>query len=126
MLFLRRRYRQAVAEYARTLSVDPEDLEAHYNLMLCYRGLADDAQAAREEKLYLRFKADEASRAITGPYRLAHAEDNTEAQLIHEHESVALGKTKNRGQYAGSRSQKVESEAPEGRKTVAQRASPAK
>ncbi len=91
MLFLQRRYREAVAEFARTLVVDPEDLEAHYNLMLCYRGLNDDAQASREEKLYLRFKADEASRAITGPFKLAHPEDNNEAQPIHEHLSVTVG-----------------------------------
>ena len=91
MLFLQRKYRQAVAEYERTLRVDPEDLEAHYNLMLCYRGLGNDDLASREEKLYLRFKADEASRAITGPYKLAHPEDNNEAQPIHEHVSVPLG-----------------------------------
>jgi tetratricopeptide (TPR) repeat protein len=91
MLFLERKYKDAVAEFAKTLAVDPEDLEAHYDLMLCYRGLRDDTQAAREEKLYLRFKADESSRAITGPYKLAHPEDNNEAQPIHEHVSVALG-----------------------------------
>ena len=91
MLFLQRKYRDAVAEYERTLSVDPEDLEAHYNLMLCYRGLRNDDLASREEKLYLRFKADEASRAITGPYKLAHPADNNEAQPIHEHVSVPVG-----------------------------------
>jgi len=91
MLFLQRKYAQAVAELEKTLAVDPEDLEAHYNLMLCYRGLGNDALAAREEKLYLRFKADEASRAITGPFKLAHPEDNNEAQPIHEHVSVSLG-----------------------------------
>ncbi len=91
MLFLEKRYHEAAEEYERTLHVDPEDLEAHYNLMLCYRGLRDDAAAAREEKLYLRFKADEASTAITGPYKLAHPEDNNEAQPIHEHVSVRLG-----------------------------------
>ena len=91
MLFLERRYADAVGEYEKTLSVDPEDLEAHYNLMLCYRGLGNDELATREEKLYLRFKADEASRAITGPYKLAHPEDNNEAQPIHEHVSAPLG-----------------------------------
>ena len=91
MLFLQRRYADAVEQYEKTLSVDPEDLEAHYNLMLCYRGLRNDELAAREEKLYLRFKADEASRAITGPYKLAHPEDNNEAQPIHEHASEPLG-----------------------------------
>jgi len=90
MLFLQRKYKDAIAEFEHTLSVDPEDLEAHYNLMLCYRGLNDDARAGREEKLYLRFKADEASRAITGTFALRHPEDNNEAQPIHEHVSVAL------------------------------------
>ncbi|HEV2381210.1 MAG TPA: tetratricopeptide repeat protein [Terriglobia bacterium] len=90
MLFLERKYQEAVAEYARTLSIDPEDLEAHYNLMLCYRGLGDDPQAAREEKLYLRFKANEAAQAITGAFKLAHPDDNNEAQPIHEHVSVRL------------------------------------
>ncbi len=104
MLFLQRKYREAVAQFERTLSVDPEDLEAHYNLMLCYRGLNDDALAGREEKLYLRFKADEASRAITGPFAIKHPEDNNEAQPIHEHVSVALEESSSR-QYATVRSQ---------------------
>ena len=85
MLFLQRKYGEAVEELDKSLAVDPEDLEAHYNLMLCYRGLNNDALADREEKLYLRFKADEASRAITGPYKLTHADDNNEVQLVHEH-----------------------------------------
>ena len=106
MLFLQRKYPQAVAELQKTLAVDPEDLEAHYNLMLCYRGLGDDADATHEEKLYLRFKADESSRAITGPYKLAHPEDNNEAQPIHEHVSAPLGKTEGSEQYAEPRSQK--------------------
>ena len=91
MLFLQRKYREAVAELEKTLAVDPEDLEAHYNLMLCYRGLNNDELATREEKLYLRFKADESSRAITGPFKLTHPDDNNEAQPVHEHVSVALG-----------------------------------
>ncbi len=90
MLFLQRKYHDAVAEYQKTLAIDPEDLEAHYNLMLCYRGLDDDAKASREERLYLRFKADEASKSITGPRILKHPEDNNEAQPVHEHDSIAL------------------------------------
>jgi tetratricopeptide (TPR) repeat protein len=101
MLFLQRRYQEAVAEFEKTLAVDPEDLEAHYNLMLCYRGLNNEALAAREEKLYLRFKADESSRAITGPYKLKSPHDNNEAQPIHEHSSVALAPPEGRKQRAG-------------------------
>src|SRR5208283_4121195 len=100
MLFLQRRYREAVAELEKTLAVDPEDLEAHYNLMLCYRGLSNDELSTREEKLYLRFKADESSLAITGPFKLTHPDDNNEAQPVHEHVSVALGKAEGSKQYA--------------------------
>ncbi|MEK7831647.1 MAG: tetratricopeptide repeat protein, partial [Acidobacteriota bacterium] len=90
--FLQRKYQDAVNTLQRVLSVDPEDLQAHYNLMLCYQGLGNTEQAERERKLYLRFKADESSQAITGPYRQLHPEDNNERQQIHEHVSVPLGK----------------------------------
>jgi tetratricopeptide (TPR) repeat protein len=97
MLFLQRKYHQAIAELEKTLGVDPEDLEAHYNLMLCYRGLNDDALATREERLYLRFKADEASRAITGPFKLTHPDDNNEAQPVHEHGSEVVENSRRYG-----------------------------
>ncbi len=106
VLFLQRRYREAVAEFDKTIAIDPEDLEAHYNLMLCYRGLNDDALSSREEKLYLRFKADEASRAIAGRYDLSHPDDNNEAQPVHEHLSVPLEAPAG-GQYTASRSQET-------------------
>jgi tetratricopeptide (TPR) repeat protein len=85
VLFLKRQYREAVAELREVLAVDPEDLQAHYNLMLAYQGLGDAASAERERRLYERFKADEASQAITGPYRQLHPHDNNERQAIHEH-----------------------------------------
>jgi tetratricopeptide (TPR) repeat protein len=85
VLFLQRKFQEAIAMFERVLLVDPEDLQAHYNLMLCYRGVGDDTRAMREEALYLRFKADEPSQAITGPYRLASPDDNNERQQIHEH-----------------------------------------
>jgi tetratricopeptide (TPR) repeat protein len=85
ILFLQRRHHEAIEEFQQTLRVDPEDLTAHYNLMLCYRALGDDEAERREETLYTRFKADEAAQAITGPYRRLRAEDNLERQPIHEH-----------------------------------------
>ena len=90
VLFLEKRYADAVKEFEQTLSIDPEDLQAHYNLMLCYNGLGDDGKANEHKARYLRFKADESAQAITGPYRQAHPEDNNERQAIHEHVSVAL------------------------------------
>jgi len=47
------------------LSVDPEDVQAHYNLMLAVSRLGNRDAAEREQKLFLRFKADESSQSIT-------------------------------------------------------------
>jgi Tfp pilus assembly protein PilF len=88
VLFLQKRYADAAKEFHQTLSIDPEDLQANYNLMLCYTGLGDEARANQHKQRYLRFKADESSQALTGAYRQSHPEDNNERQSIHEHISV--------------------------------------
>ncbi len=88
VLFLQRKYAEAVKVLQRVLEIDPEDLQAHYNLMLCYNGLGDVKLAKEHQARYLRFKADEASQTITGPYRQLNPEDNNERQNIHEHVSV--------------------------------------
>ena len=44
--------------------------------------------AAKEQKLYLRFKADESVDAITGITRRADPYANIERQRIHEHTSA--------------------------------------
>ena len=90
VLFLERKYQDAIKVLEQVLAIDPEDLQAHYNLMLCYNGLGDQKMAKEHQTLYLRFKADEASQAITGPYRQLNPEDNNERQSIHEHVSVPL------------------------------------
>jgi tetratricopeptide (TPR) repeat protein len=90
ILFLERKYNDALPVLQSVLEVDPEDLQAHYNLMLCYNGLGNEKLAKKHEERYLRFKADEASQTITGRYRQMHPEDNNERQSIHEHVSVPL------------------------------------
>jgi Tfp pilus assembly protein PilF len=90
VLFLQKRYADAVKEFQQALAIDPEDLQANYNLMLCYTGLGDESRANEHKERYLRFKADESSQALTGAYRQSHAEDNNERQSIHEHVSVPL------------------------------------
>jgi len=85
VLFLKRQYKDAIAELQSVLAIDPEDLQAHYNLMLSWQGLGDADSARREQALYKRFKADESAQAITGPYRQLHPADNNERQAIHEH-----------------------------------------
>jgi tetratricopeptide (TPR) repeat protein len=98
--FLEKRYTEAVKELQKTLAIDPEDLQANYNLMLCYTGLGDEKMAGVHKDRYLRFKADEAAQALTGAYRQAHPDDNNERQPIHEHVSVGLRPAKPRGQRA--------------------------
>jgi Flp pilus assembly protein TadD len=90
VLFLQRKYQESVNTLQGVLAIDPEDLQAHYNLMLCYNGLGNEKLAKEHEARYMRFKADESSQAITGPYRQTHPEDNNERQSIHEHISVSL------------------------------------
>ncbi len=89
ILFLQRKHQEAIAELHKVLAIDPEDLQAHYTLMLCYQGLGQKEQAGRHEALYRRFKADEAAQFITGPYRRLNPEDNNERQAVHEHHSGA-------------------------------------
>jgi tetratricopeptide (TPR) repeat protein len=91
ILFLQRKFQDAIAMLQRVIAIDPEDLQANYNLALCYRGLGKNELAADYEKRYVRFKADESSQSLTGNYRRTHPEDNNERQSIHEHESVPLG-----------------------------------
>jgi tetratricopeptide (TPR) repeat protein len=88
VLFLKRQYADAVAELKKVLAIDPEDLQAHYNLMLAYQGLGDTTMAKKHEAFYLRFKADESAQFITGPYRQLHPDDNNERQSVHEHASA--------------------------------------
>ena len=88
--FLQRQYAAAVETLKAVNAVDPEDVQMHYTMMLCYRGLGDAAGAQREEALFRRFKADEASQSITETRRRLSPEDNNERQSIHDHESVPL------------------------------------
>jgi len=88
VLFLQREYEAAVAELQHVLAIDPEDLMAHYNLMLCYKGLGRMDEAEAERHLYERFKADEDANAILGPFLRDNPEDNRMRQSIHEQRSA--------------------------------------
>ncbi len=85
MHFLKRDYETALTHFQKTLAVDPEDLDAHYNMMRCYRALKNPSMAAKAHKLYMRFKADESADQITGIPRRADPNANRERQPIHEH-----------------------------------------
>jgi tetratricopeptide (TPR) repeat protein len=91
ILFLKRDYAGALEALQRVCLVDPEDLQMHYTAMLCYRGQGNAEKAALEQKLFQRFKVEEAAQSITAKRRMVSPEDNNERQLIHDHDSVLLG-----------------------------------
>ena len=92
ILFLKRQYKEALEVLERVCAVDPEDLQMHYTAMLCWRALGYEEKAAREARLFRRFKADESAQAITAVRRRISPDDNNERQPIHEHESVPLNR----------------------------------
>ena len=71
ILFLKREYKQSGRSAAsRRSQVDPEDVQAHYTLMLCYRGLNETARGrARREAV----PAIQGRRGIAGDHGQAAA-----------------------------------------------------
>jgi cytochrome c-type biogenesis protein CcmH/NrfG len=97
--FLQRRYHDAIRQFRKALAVDPENLSANYNLMLCYTGLGKPKVAHQFEVRYLRFKADEAAPALIGPYVRKHPNANNERQPVHEHVTIPLKYITKTGEY---------------------------
>jgi tetratricopeptide (TPR) repeat protein len=85
--FLNSHLREAAGSFEEVLQIDPEDLGAHYNLMLIYRALGDDDLANQHQQRYQRFKADEEAPSIAQKYRQLNPFDNNEALAVHEHTS---------------------------------------
>ena len=79
---------KAIDAYSRTLAIDPEDLNAHYNLMRVYRATGDRKNADLHDALYRRYKDDETIRAVPGEFRLAHPWANRESLPIHWHDEA--------------------------------------
>ena len=79
------RFREAIAAYEKTLAIDPEDLNAHYNLMRVYRATGDRKNAEIHDAAYRKFKEDESIRAVPGKFRLDNPFANRESLPIHVH-----------------------------------------
>jgi tetratricopeptide (TPR) repeat protein len=86
--FLSKEFNLAIEELNKVLEIDPEDLSAHYNLMLAYRGAGNIEKSDLHRQYYLRFKADESSQMLTRDYLERHPHDNNRRQSIFEHRSV--------------------------------------
>ncbi|MEL6822563.1 MAG: tetratricopeptide repeat protein, partial [Calditrichota bacterium] len=88
--YLDARPNEAPPYFERVLKIDPEDLMAHYNLMLVYRAIGNKERSKEHEKRYLRYKEDENSQAIAGRFRQENPYENNMAQPIREHVSSAF------------------------------------
>jgi hypothetical protein len=85
ILLRQRKYDEAITQFKHTLRIDPEDVEAHYGLNLCYRGKGDNQMADLHARLYERFKVVEHTDYLTGPYLKKNPWDNNESRPVHEH-----------------------------------------
>ena len=84
--FLQDRYQEAIVELGRVLAIDPENLAAHYYLMLSYKAIGDEQKAQDAQARYLRYKPDESITHLAGQHRLRHPEASLETQPVHVHE----------------------------------------
>ena len=83
---IKRDYKGALDCYQKILEVDPEDLGAHYNLMLIYRktGMIDDAR--REAKIFADLKDDPAALPLANQFLRKHPEMSNESVYWHIHD----------------------------------------
>lgn len=92
LYYLMRQYQRAVEHLLFVINnIDPEELGAHYSLMLAYRALGSADKATIHEARYRRYKEDEDIRQLSGPYKRANPAANNEAQPIHRHELAPPG-----------------------------------
>jgi tetratricopeptide (TPR) repeat protein len=75
---------EAAATFERTLFLDSENVTAHYNLMLLYSELGDEAKAAEHRKLHDRYRPDPnaTDRAISLQRRKNPASDHAAQSII--------------------------------------------
>jgi tetratricopeptide repeat protein/cytochrome c554/c'-like protein len=83
---IKRDYNGAVECYSKILAIDPEDLGAHYNLMLIYRKLGRTDEAKREGKIFADLKDDPGALALANQFLRKHPEMSNESVYWHVHD----------------------------------------
>ncbi len=76
--------RQAVERFQKTLSIDSENVPAHYNLALIYEQLGDSKLAAEHRALHERYRVDDNARdrAVTIARRANPAADHAAQAIV--------------------------------------------
>ncbi len=83
---IKRDYKGALDCYDRILAIDPEDLGAHYNLMLVYRKLGRTDDARREAKIFADLKDDPGALSLANQFLRKHPEMSNESVYWHVHD----------------------------------------
>lgn len=83
---IKRDYKGALECYDRILAIDPEDLGAHYNLMLVYRKLGKTDDARREAKIFADLKDDPGALSLANQFLRKHPEMSNESVYWHVHD----------------------------------------
>jgi tetratricopeptide (TPR) repeat protein len=89
LLFLQGRYEAALEAIGKVYAIDPEDLSAHYNAMLCFKALGRKKEGAIEERWYKYHKDDETATALMASFRRDHPFANRESLPIHVHDEAS-------------------------------------
>jgi Tfp pilus assembly protein PilF len=83
---IKRDYSGALECYSNILAIDPEDLGAHYNLMLIYRKLGRADEAKREAKIFADLKDDPGALSLANQFLRKHPEMSNESVYWHVHD----------------------------------------
>jgi Tfp pilus assembly protein PilF len=83
---IKRDYKGAVDCYEKILAIDPEDLGAHYNLMLVYRKLGRNDDAKREARIFADLKDDPGALSLANHFLRKHPEMSNESVYWHVHD----------------------------------------
>jgi len=84
-------YQAARECYEKILAIDPEDLGAHYNLMLLFRKLGMKEEAKREGKIFAELKDDPSTLPLANMFLRKHPEMSNESVFWHIHDLAPAG-----------------------------------
>ena len=88
---IKRDYQGALECFGKILEIDPEDLGAHYNLMLVYRKLGRNEEAKREAKIFADLKDDPGALSLANQFLRKHPEMSNESVYWHVHNLSQTG-----------------------------------
>ncbi|HEY6119853.1 MAG TPA: hypothetical protein VIV66_07840, partial [Pyrinomonadaceae bacterium] len=83
---IKRDYKGARECYENILHIDPEDLGAHYNLMVIYRKIGMNDEAKRESKIFADLKDDPSALPLANLFLRKHPEMSNESVYWHIHD----------------------------------------